>query len=632
MKHLKSYVCILTMLLLITGMSITSCTEDFGPEIDRLKDDLSSLKTSVDKLKDAYEGGKIISGVEPLLTDIRGWKISFSDNSAITLQNGADGKDGITPYVKIDNNCNWIVSYDKGQTYSPIKDAEGNSITAKGINGEDGISVDIRVNNEGNYEIITYIEDKSNPITILPTPYSANPDNQISSIVEDSERGVVTITMSSGKQYNFGQALNYPTSIVLIKEEFIISEESGIAEIEFFVNPSNARITKDDIVINQIEKELLKSYAETYANPSPNYEIVSLENSLNDKGEQLQGRYKLRIKHIGESGLYGELCTLVISTKDAQDNKIEITSEKFMLISEIYSLTVQVNMPFPTKYYFENWSENRISAGVYDECFERLLNIENGETSDLYIWASGNMGYRITGKGINPSDYPTFKTTDSREGEYAACLVTRYVGKIGQGSPLAAGNLFIGEFSGKGINIMKEQMKATRFGMPIDKKPKELKFWFKYKGAGQINIYNAAGEIVGVRTTDNDNSGNNENIGNKDYAAVYAVMFDNKKAKELYNGKNYLDGSTILSSPAEVGRAILTDNDKYGTPTDEAGNPNKWIEKTLEFVYHQEIDETKLKNYEYSLAIVFSSSYYGAEFQGAEGSKLWIDEVELTYY
>ena len=95
-------------------------------------------------------------------------------------------------------------------------------------------------------------------------------------------------------------------------------------------------------------------------------------------------------------------------------------------------------------------------------------------------------------------------------------------------------------------------------------------------------------------------------------------------------GKNYLDGSTILSSAAEVGRAILVDNDKYGTPTDEAGNPNKWVEKTLTFEYPNGLDETKLNNYEYSLAIVFSSSYYGAEFQGAVGSKLWIDEVELA--
>ncbi len=290
-----------------------------------------------------------------------------------------------------------------------------------------------------------------------------------------------------------------------------------------------------------------------------------------------------------------------------------------------------MDMAFPTEYYFENWVENRNTSGVYEDCYERLMG-ENGNTSDLYIWASGNLGYRITGKGPNPSDYPTYKTLsqgDAHNGSYAAVLETRYVGAIGQGSPLAAGNLFIGEFSGKGINIMKQQMKATRFGMPFNKKPKSLKVWFKYKSGGVISIYNENGDIIGTRTTDNDNSDNKQNTGSKDYAAIYAVMFDNVKAKELYNGKNYLDGSTILSSPAEVGRAILTDDDKYGTPTNEEGYPNEYVYKELPFTYPSSIDESRLKNYEYSIAIVFSSSYYGAEFQGAVGSKLWIDDVIL---
>ncbi len=290
-----------------------------------------------------------------------------------------------------------------------------------------------------------------------------------------------------------------------------------------------------------------------------------------------------------------------------------------------------LDMAFPTEYYFENWSENRSSTGVYDDCFEKLMD-EDGNVSDLYIWASGNMGYRITGNGKNPSDYPTYKTLsqdDAHNGAYATILETRYVGAIGQGSPLAAGNLFIGEFSGKGINIMKEQMKATRFGMPFNKKPKSLKVWFKYKSGGSINIYNADGDITGIRTTDNDNSGNNLNVENKDYAAIYAVMFDNVKAKELYKGKNYLDGKTILSSEAEVGRAILSDNDKYGTPTNEEGYPNEYLFKELPFTFSKQIDASRLANYEYSIAIVFSSSYYGAEFQGAPGSKLWIDDVEL---
>ncbi|MBR5241009.1 MAG: hypothetical protein IKW05_03635, partial [Muribaculaceae bacterium] len=355
MKNLKHYASILSLLIMLSAVSVTSCTEDYGPQIDKLKEDVSSLQTSVNKLKEAYEGGKIISGVEPITTGIEGWKITFSDNTAITLQNGANGKDGIngtngkdgengkdgingadgkdgidgvTPYIKIDNNCNWIVSYDNGQTYIPITDADGNTISAKGIDGANGVSVEIQVNGEGNYEIITYVEDKSNPITVLPTPYSANPDNQITSIIEDSERGIVTITMSSGKQYNFGQALNYPTSIVIINDEILVEEADGTVEIEFYINPSNAKITKEDIVINQIT---IKNQLKSYANPTQNYEIISLESVPNSKGEQSAGHYKLIIKHKGEDGVYRETCTLVISSKDAQNNNIEITSEKFYL-------------------------------------------------------------------------------------------------------------------------------------------------------------------------------------------------------------------------------------------------------------------------------------------------------------
>lgn len=287
-----------------------------------------------------------------------------------------------------------------------------------------------------------------------------------------------------------------------------------------------------------------------------------------------------------------------------------------------------LEMTFPTEYHFENWSENRSNTGVFDECFERLLD-EDGNVSDLYIWASGNMGYRITGNGKNPDDYPTYKTIsqdDTHSGAYAAVLETRYVGKIGQGSPLAAGNLFIGEFSGKGINIMQQQMKATRFGMPFDKKPKSLRVWFKYKSGGTINVYNtdpkSDGEKIGEFTDPESGS-------NMDYAAIYVIMFDNVKAKELY-GKNYLDGSTILSSPAEVGRAILTDNDKYGTPTNEQGYPNEYIFKELPFTFSTPIDPARLANYEYSISVVFSSSYYGAEFKGAPGSKLWVDDAKLV--
>ncbi|MBR5324084.1 MAG: hypothetical protein IKV14_04620, partial [Muribaculaceae bacterium] len=157
----------------------------------------------------------------------------------------------------------------------------------------------------------------------------------------------------------------------------------------------------------------------------------SLENSVNEKGEKLKGQYKLTIKHIGESGLYGEYCTLVISTKDAQDNKIEITSEKFMLISEIpYNITIttseggtaeasktqvapngQVSLTATPQegYRFVNWTVNGEEVSTanpytatilqntqFTANFERGGNTENGhEYVDLGLsvkWATCNVG------------------------------------------------------------------------------------------------------------------------------------------------------------------------------------------------------------------------------------------------
>ncbi|MBQ7819706.1 MAG: hypothetical protein IJ341_08415 [Bacteroidales bacterium] len=344
MKQLKHYASIIAMLMLLSQITFTSCSEDFGPDIDKLKEDVSTLQNTVADLQKAYEGGKIITNVSPITTSQGGWQITFSDESTINLYNGAngangsngeDGANGVTPYIKIDTNSNWTVSYDNGETYTPITDASGNPVCARGKDGTNGISVAVRENSEGNYEIIGYLDDKDNPLTVLSTPYSSNPSNQIASIVENSDQGTVVITMSSGAEYKFVQKIIYPTSIIILTDEIFVDEEEGIAEIEFRINPSNARIDKDNIIVDQIRESYLKSYASSYTNPTPNYEIVSLNNSVNTEGEQLQGQYKLTIKHKGAQGRYEEICVLVISTLDSGNNPIEISSEKFYISSEI---------------------------------------------------------------------------------------------------------------------------------------------------------------------------------------------------------------------------------------------------------------------------------------------------------
>ena len=327
MRHLKFYAGIITVLMLLSQITFISCTEDYGPDIEKLKEDVSEIQEQLTKLEEAYSSGKLITKVEPLQGAYpNSWQITFSDNSSINIYsgkdgvNGAEGKDGITPYLKVNNEGYWIISYNNAQTFDILADASGNPVYAKGkdgingtdgkdgADGQDGVSVEVRVNQDGYYEIITYLEDKNNPISVQTTPYGSNPSNQIASIVENSLTGEITLTMASGKEYKFGSKVVYPTSIIVLTKEVEMKNEETTAEIEFRVNPSNAVITKADIAIDKISP---KAYAESYVTVSENYEIEGLRASVNDKGETLRGQYILTIKDKG-AGEYSENCTFLL--------------------------------------------------------------------------------------------------------------------------------------------------------------------------------------------------------------------------------------------------------------------------------------------------------------------------------
>ena len=60
-------------------------------------------------------------------------------------------------------------------------------------------------------------------------------------------------------------------------------------------------------------------------------------------------------------------------------------------------------------------------------------------------------------------------------------------------------------------------------------------------------------------------------------------------------------------------------------PSDESNPAKDWIQVTLPLVYR---DETKFPTH---IIISCAASMYGDYFSGFDGSKLWIDGVELIY-
>ena len=207
----------------------------------------------------------------------------------------------------------------------------------------------------------------------------------------------------------------------------------------------------------------------------------------------------------------------------------------------------------------------------------------------------------FTGKGKTPDDFPT--TTDAN-GKRGNCirLTTRDTGSFGKmaGMPIAAGNIFIGEFLSE--NAMKKPLEATRFGMNIaPRRPAYLTGYYKY----------TPGEVF----TDKKK---NPVEGRRDTCAIYSVLYE-------IDPDNFvsLDGSNVTSSD----RIVLIAEIK------NPGEPDQWTEFMIPFeaMNDKEFDPERLANNGYAIAVVASSSKDGAFFEGAVGSTLHVDELSIIW-
>ncbi|SFJ52889.1 PCMD domain-containing protein [Myroides guanonis] len=245
-----------------------------------------------------------------------------------------------------------------------------------------------------------------------------------------------------------------------------------------------------------------------------------------------------------------------------------------------------------SKYSFEHV---RTENSKYDIFYE--IDDDNQNIMD---WASGNAGFSLTGIASKPDDYPTARLLNGKEGQ-GVRLVTRLTGALGatMGKPLAAGNIFMGEFD-LGTSIT-APLKSLRLGMPVDFVPYAFRGFFKYK----------AGELF--------KEGNVEKPDRKDSWDCYAIFFETDSTLKHLDGTNRFTHDNILA----IARILPEDRIESG----------EWSSFHIPFVFKDNaiIDEKKLKDGKYSLTLVFTSSIDGDTFAGAEGSTLLIDEIEIIH-
>lgn len=255
---------------------------------------------------------------------------------------------------------------------------------------------------------------------------------------------------------------------------------------------------------------------------------------------------------------------------------------------------IRVNkLTLPTSYSFEELKEITPYNVFY-------LTNESG----IMQWASGNPGYDLSGMALDETQYPTVQHPIGYSGKCVK-LTTLSTGNFGKpiGMPIAAGNLFIGSFDTQ--NAVLAPLQATHFGFPFTKRPSKITGWFKYK----------AGEVF------TDKSGNIV-TGKKDKGDIYAVLYEAPSSDFSLDGNLFPNNGTGIDEHIVL---LARFSEQEMTETSE------WTKFDLDFKPQngKTINTEDLKNGKYKLAVVFSSSVMGAYFQGAVGSELWIDEVEI---
>lgn len=312
--------------MIISILFSCSRIDDIENRLDVLEQKVETLEQAVNALQTAYDGGKIITGVDAL---DNGYKITFSDNTAININHG---KDGITPFISMDGNGYWTVSYDDGKTFSKLVDNQGNHVGGIGQDGKNGISVRVVVNENGYYTFELY--DAANPdvvIDTIVTPLTSEKDKIISSLTQDNATGVITITMANGDSFTFNHKKTIPSSIAILNTKPLLIGKEGVVSFEFRVNPSNASFNYN--VESDSCEILLDLVAETksYVTKPSNYILTKVEPMYNEQGVMKVGQYKAYIKDLGLNTSYKDLIALVVNSIGENDEDVEVSSSAFEL-------------------------------------------------------------------------------------------------------------------------------------------------------------------------------------------------------------------------------------------------------------------------------------------------------------
>ncbi|MBE6307100.1 MAG: hypothetical protein E7084_05535 [Bacteroidales bacterium] len=527
----KQLFSLLSIILLLASCSrlenIENDINDINNRLDSIAYRINDIESAIDIFEELHANGMLINDITPSDEQAGSWLITLSDGRTISVYNG-DAKSH-TPYLKIDQDGYWCISYDNGATFSRIIDNNGNFVKAP-------VSMYVTTDEEGYYVfVIHYANDPDNVIDVIKTPHTSDPSKIIHSITQSDIDHSITITMADGSSYTFDKEYTIPTSIAILTTKPLLLASGTKASVEFRVNPSNALFNYDTASDScQIALDCITpTRGKSYVTPPTNYRLTTVEQVYDQQGVMKEGQYRAYIEDTNNSTLYNEDAALVLSVTNRLGNVVQISSSAFAIryagnIFTQFSFQKAHNPTLPSDIEIEFDNNSCILATPYEIDPTQLVASFESNGDKVLV----NNIEQISGVSVNDFSKPVCYTIISTDGE-----VNRYTIRI--------------MTSGLPIVYIETPNKATI--------PPKTEDWLPETS---LKIVNADGSIDYEGTTNIRGRGNSTwKFSKKPYALKLeskASILGMPKHKRWVLLANYLD-RTLLRNHVAFHIAMLTD-------------------------------------------------------------------------
>lgn len=169
--------------------------------------------------------------------------------------------------------------------------------------------------------------------------------NSLVTSLEENEDGLITIILSDGRKFIFNTRYVMPTSISVLAVNPLELSWGASDTVEFRVNPSNATFTFAEegcqIELDKVGVQQTRSYV---TQPDV-YRLVKIEPVYDGStGEMKIGQFKAIIEDSRKATSYNDIIALVLNTKDANGDDVQISSSAIGINASSFS---EVNYGLP---------------------------------------------------------------------------------------------------------------------------------------------------------------------------------------------------------------------------------------------------------------------------------------------